>query len=250
MSAPVVLTKKLKKVQAMRTGTPVMLEALDTLADFYLQGDNTLESRRGLRANLESRGLDLVEEFIESLNSVNKKIKTIEKNANFIQTESDRLLNIVTKTINDSNEFAEQIAELEAHKDRAIDKAAMTEDFLKRFKLTDIQLKGLEEGPASGTLFFSALNDVSRIRDECHELISSQFQSAGLELFDSMAVYQDQAFEKLFTWVQTQFSNLDPSFPEPSPSLLRGLETLKNAEVYYEHARLHAGDIRSVIIAR
>ena len=56
-----ILDKKLKKVLEMRTDSPEFIDSLNALSTFYGQGGtgNTLEARRGLRSDLETRSLAL-----------------------------------------------------------------------------------------------------------------------------------------------------------------------------------------------
>ena len=59
-----VLEKKLKKVLDLRTDSPAMIDALDSIAPFW--GDNTLEARRNLRSELEERNVELANRFLEA----------------------------------------------------------------------------------------------------------------------------------------------------------------------------------------
>ena len=59
-----VLEKKLKKVLDLRTDSPAMIDALDSIAPFW--GDNTLEARRTLRAELEERNVELANRFLDA----------------------------------------------------------------------------------------------------------------------------------------------------------------------------------------
>ena len=72
-----VLDKKLKKVLELRTDTPVMLEALDCISEFWT--DNTLEARRGLRHELEHENLVLSNKFIESFSPLQARIQEVDR---------------------------------------------------------------------------------------------------------------------------------------------------------------------------
>jgi len=236
----------------MRTDTPAMLEALDALATFFPR-ENTLEARRNLRSDLECRGLDLVEKFVEEFEPIQASIDVLSNSVEEIHVICDDLVERLDKCSEETQKFKELTKELASRREDAVERAKVMDNFLKRFKLTDAQLVALRQGPQgddNGALFFSALEDVQRIRTECQSLISSQFQSAGLELFDAMAVFQGQAYEQLFGWVQSQCVELDSDFPDPSEALKKGIATLVEAPAYYEHARDCIAENRAVAISR
>ena len=73
-----VIEKKLSKVLSMRTDSPEMMAALNTLTTFYgvnqsaegkrgSAGGNTLEARRSLRADLEANSVILSRKFMSQL---------------------------------------------------------------------------------------------------------------------------------------------------------------------------------------
>ncbi|GBG31894.1 Conserved oligomeric Golgi complex subunit 6 [Hondaea fermentalgiana] len=251
MAPPSVFRKKLKKVQEMRTDTPAMLDALDALAAFFPE-ENTLEARRNLRADLETRGLELVEKFVAEFEPIQSSIDVLSRSVEDIHLVCDDLVDRLDKCAEETSKFKELTQDLASRRNDAVERSKVMENFLKRFKLTDAQLLALRQGPQGtdgGALFFSALEDVQRIRTECQALISSQFQSAGLELFDAMAVFQGQAYEQLFGWVQSQCGQLDPDFPDPSEALKRGIATLVEAPAYYDQARNCIAEHRSAAIA-
>ncbi len=53
------------------------------------------------------------------------------------------------------------------------------------------------QGEGVGEEFFAALDHVRGIHANCRALLRSQHQRAGLELMDTMANFQEAAYEKL-----------------------------------------------------
>lgn len=56
--------------------------------------------------------------------------------------------------------------------------------------------------------FFDALDQIRRIRDQSKELLSTQYQSAGIEIFDEMSAHQEKAHEKIYKWIQQRCSTV------------------------------------------
>jgi len=237
--APGVFRKKLRKVAEMRTDTPAMLDALDSLALFHAPS-NSVTDRRMLRSNLEARGLDLVERFLEGCTPLENAIDDLRMRVEEIEGAFSGMKEALSENVEAIEEFKDATREVMEKKATVEEREKVMDTFLKRFKLSDAQLDALRQGPQAedeGALFFSALEDVQRIRLECESLIKSQFQSAGLELFDAMASFQEQAYEQLYTWVQKECFSLDADFPEASEALRKGIEVLGEAPAYQDYAR-------------
>lgn len=64
------LSRKLNKVLEIRTGNEDLLQGLQNLSEFYKT--NTLEARRNLRGEIEKRGLEINNEFLDLLMGVQK----------------------------------------------------------------------------------------------------------------------------------------------------------------------------------
>ena len=251
-SAPPVLKKKLKRVSELRTDTPAMLDALESLSAFY--GDNTVEARRNLRGDIEARGLALVDDFVRAFEPLHEHISSLDAGVQSVVQSCDEILAQLDLAAGESVKFAEAQSALNTRRAAVSERAKLMDAFLRRFKLSDRQLAALSQGPGEGDggEFFDALDDVVRIRAECQALIASQFQSAGLELLDAMGLFQEQAHERLFAWVRRQCEEgLDADFPEPSDTLLRGVQTLAaGAPAYLESARESLADARAASLAR
>eukprot|EP00510_Aplanochytrium_minuta_P006040 CAMPEP_0184009698 /NCGR_PEP_ID=MMETSP0954-20121128/2767_1 /TAXON_ID=627963 /ORGANISM="Aplanochytrium sp, Strain PBS07" /LENGTH=127 /DNA_ID=CAMNT_0026289135 /DNA_START=157 /DNA_END=537 /DNA_ORIENTATION=- len=121
--APRVLEKKLKRVREMKTDSPEMLESLDALATFYVPSGNTLEARRNLRANLESRGLSLIKEFMNEFAVVQRRLDSVKQNVESIHSVCDNLLEKLDTSTGESKAFLEKANELQHKRNAAAEKA-------------------------------------------------------------------------------------------------------------------------------
>lgn len=64
----VIVDSRINKVLSMRTDSVAMLEALDSISEFYIV--NTVEARRSLRQDLEYQNIQLAKKFLIEFNSV------------------------------------------------------------------------------------------------------------------------------------------------------------------------------------
>ena len=78
-----IVEKKLKKIQNVRTDSPDMLAALDALSTFYR--GNSVEARRSLRADLEVQSSKLSESFLEEFKEFKQKIEMVDAYVNDLE---------------------------------------------------------------------------------------------------------------------------------------------------------------------
>ena len=179
-----VLEKKLKRVREMRTDSQAMLESLDTLATLSVGSENTLETRRNLRADLESHGLAMMTEFMKEFETVKAQFDRVKGEVDSIHDQCDAVLEKIDSTAEERTKFIDQANDLCAKRDAAAAKAEAMETFMEKFHLSAEQMDCLSKGPdeadeTASALFFDTLNHVSTIREESHALLQTQFQSAG-----------------------------------------------------------------------
>ena len=67
------LSRKLQKVLETKTDSPELHSVLQNLSTFY--GENTVSARRNLRGEIEKRGIEINNEFLQSFKEVQKVFK-------------------------------------------------------------------------------------------------------------------------------------------------------------------------------
>lgn len=179
-----VLEKKLKRVREMRTDSQAMLESLDTLATLYAGAENTIETRRNLRADLESHGLELMTEFMQEFEAVKGQFDRVKAEVDSIHQQCDSVLASIDSSAEERDRFLAQANDLCMKRDAAAAKAEAMETFMEKFHLSAEQMECLSKGPdesdpQASSMFFDTLHHVSTIREESHALLQTQFQSAG-----------------------------------------------------------------------
>eukprot|EP00892_Ulva_mutabilis_P006723 jgi/Ulvmu1/4422/UM002_0147.1 len=106
-------------------------------------------------------------------------------------------------------------------------KAAVVSRFVRDYQLDSADAETISTGDVDEK-FFSALERVHRVHENCRSLLHTHHQRAGLELLDSMASYEETAYERLCKWVQSQCQSLtDVDIAEVHPLLSSALNALK-----------------------
>ncbi len=80
-----VIDKKLKKVMEMKTDSPQMIEAIGALSSFYGRDGNTIEARRSLRSQLETRNLSIAKDFLSTFEVTFNQLKAIESSVTHLR---------------------------------------------------------------------------------------------------------------------------------------------------------------------
>lgn len=75
-------------------------------------------------------------------------------------------------------------------------KGAILDTFLDQYQLTPQEVAVLQ-ADAVDEAFFAALQRVHSVHGNCRALLRTHHQRAGLEMMDSMASYQEAAYERL-----------------------------------------------------
>eukprot|EP00618_Florenciella_parvula_P032517 CAMPEP_0119486988 /NCGR_PEP_ID=MMETSP1344-20130328/13211_1 /TAXON_ID=236787 /ORGANISM="Florenciella parvula, Strain CCMP2471" /LENGTH=355 /DNA_ID=CAMNT_0007521799 /DNA_START=59 /DNA_END=1123 /DNA_ORIENTATION=+ len=229
------LDKKLRKALDLRTDAPAMVEALDSISGFY--GENTLEARRGLRHELEHQNVLLATQFIEAFTPLNDRLVEVDSVVGHLEQScvavSDRLRNAETAMI----QFTERAADLQKQRDEMLVQADEVSAFLSHYTLTPHEVHALQTvdldqgasphhqlgqmppmppmpppgghvgglesvGPVGPVQFFAALERLQQVRLECQRLVGSRHQSAAFELLETLSQQQEQAYDKIYHWVQ------------------------------------------------
>lgn len=120
---------------------------------------------------------------------------------------------------------------------------AVAQRFLERFTLSEQELSVLTgplsfsaKDPAVGSAFFDALDRVHTIGEDCRALLTTEHQTAGIEIMELMSGIQEKAFDKLHRWTQTECRALGRDAAEATPVLRRAFRALRQRPLLFRSA--------------
>ncbi|XP_062521399.1 conserved oligomeric Golgi complex subunit 6-like [Corticium candelabrum] len=226
------LARKLSKVLDTRLDSNKdMLDALKTLSGFFTK--NTLKNRRSLRSDVEKRSLAIGENFASCFAEVKKELDGLKEDVEAMN-ECCALMTSRLKAAKDHTvDLLGQTTKLQAQSHELEMQAEVVEAFRKRFQLRAEEIAALRESHV-GNLhkdFFSSLNRVKQIHTDCRVLLRSDQQRAGLEIMESMALYQEAAYETLYRWTQHTCHSLTSDSPDVVPALRHSMKAFKERQV-------------------
>lgn len=123
--------------------------------------------------------------------------------------------------------------------------------FIEKFQLTSAQFQTLRAGPNEplSEEFFTALDRVQEIHSKglfivqftfiirflVKVLLRSNQQTAGLEIMEEMALFQEAGYERLYRWGQTQTRSLTGEEIEVNSTLQRAMKALSDRSVLFRY---------------
>ena len=206
-----IVDSRVNKVLALRSDSGALLEALDSIGQFYTQ--NTVDARRSLRHDLENQNLALANQFIGEVEQISQRVQAVGTSAASLDASCSSLASHVADADTNMKSFMEKASELENKKSQYLQQAKEVESFLQRFQLTKQEIDTLYNANFdyrnSALEFFAAFNRLFKAYDDCKDMISSnRFSVAGVELMDRLSDHKDTAYRRLFEWVKGKCEGL------------------------------------------
>jgi hypothetical protein len=141
----------------------------------------------------------------------------------------------------------EEASALTAHKEEVETKQRLLDAFNKHFIVDDEELSTLTSSSEPvNDQFFQTLARVKQIHGDCEVLLGSENQRLGVEIMDQSSRTLNNAFQKLYRWIQKEFKTLNLEDPQINASIRRALRVLaerpslfQNCLDFFAEAREH-----------
>ncbi|KNC51011.1 uncharacterized protein AMSG_06985 [Thecamonas trahens ATCC 50062] len=173
-----------------------------------------------LRSQLESAGLDSLRSFLAAHAPLEEELDGLDAAIRALHARTAATQARYQAAVGETSGLVARAGSLQAQAAIEADKATIVLAFLAAYQLTPDEEAALK-APALSEAFFAALDRVRAIKAACHdELRPAPSQLAGLEIMDQMAVLENEAYERLYRWVQSEGRSLDKDVAE-IPDLLR-----------------------------
>ena len=114
-------------------------------------------------------------------------------------------------------------------------KQQFLEAFNKHFVLSGDELDTLiSTSTGVNDRFFALLGRLKHIHADCQVLLGSENQHLGLELMEQTSNNLNNAFQKLYKWIQGEFKTLDLENPRMNASIRRALRVLAERPTLFQ----------------
>jgi hypothetical protein len=174
--------------------------------------ENLLESFSAVECQMTEMGLELC----------NLKAKCNEMNSTYKKALKNTLP-ILDKTRN----LKYKSVQYEVHQQILM-------SFSSTFCLSEREIHVLQGIDSINPEFFSAMNRIDQILQNCKALLEADDQKSGLEVMQQATLYQDQAFDRLFKWTQLECRLMKTECPEISSNFRLAMQAFRLKPILFE----------------
>ena len=127
----------------------------------------------------------------------------------------------------DTAPVLEEASELMQQKEQVEGKQQLLEAFNAHFVMSDDDISTLiSSGEPVDDKFFALLARAKKIQTDCEVLLETENQRLGSEIMEQMSKTVNQAFQKLYRWIQREFKSLNLENPQINSAIRRALRGL------------------------
>lgn len=233
------LSKKLQKIlESNLDNDKETLEALGVLSGFL--GKNTLQTRRNLRSDLEKRCLGLNDNFVQCLGTLVEQVQGLQEETTAMKKCCDDMQTRLAAAKSHTAGLLKETSELQSKSRELEMQSGVVSAFLEKFQLTPEEREVISGSYQAQTStiddrFFTVMQRVRGIHEDCKVLLRTSQQRAGLEVMESMAMHLETAYEQLYHWCQNQCRMMNSEFPEIGTTLRKALKELRERPILFQY---------------
>uniref|UniRef100_A0A182P3P1 Conserved oligomeric Golgi complex subunit 6 n=1 Tax=Anopheles epiroticus TaxID=199890 RepID=A0A182P3P1_9DIPT len=244
------IQQRLNKVLESRIETDrETLDALSDLSTFFKE--NTLQSRRNLRSQIEKRSLEINQNFLSAFKEVKEVLDGICDDINSMSESVDNMKSQLRNTEAQTKDLILQANTLQEENVKLQIQQKIASGFLSRFQLSVGEhqiLYGAKRDAPIAAEFFVVLDQVQRIHADCRTLMQSGYQTVALDIMEEMTLHQEAALERLYRWTQSHCRNVESN--EMGVLLVEAMARLQERPVLFKYVIDEYSTARRSVVVR
>ena len=140
-----------------------------------LVNDNTLTTRRNLRAKIETQSLAINEQFAEQFNDVHRKFQQLNDYITFVDSSCQMMMEKIDELRCQTSDFVQQANQIQAELQQLDDNEKTLNQFLANFFLTTDELAIItgNDGCKIDENFFTLLSKIRSNYEKAKTLLAS-----------------------------------------------------------------------------
>ncbi|KAI1385265.1 oligomeric Golgi complex subunit 6 [Hypoxylon trugodes] len=188
---------------------------------------NTAETRRQLRLDVQKEVIDSNGKIITEFGRVAEQLRRIGTTIDKLNKSYQEMRGHVTTAHESTSTMLEEASSLMTQRRNIETKQQVLKAFREHFVLSEDEVAWLTlTAEPVDDRFFAVLAKAKRIRKDCEFLLGFESQTLGLEIMDQTSKNLNQAFQKLYRWVQKEFKTLNLENPQINSSVRRAIRVL------------------------
>uniref|UniRef100_A0A182JAU9 Conserved oligomeric Golgi complex subunit 6 n=1 Tax=Anopheles atroparvus TaxID=41427 RepID=A0A182JAU9_ANOAO len=244
------IQQRLNKVLESRVETDrETLDALSDLSSFFKE--NTLQSRRNLRSQIEKRSLEINQSFLSAFKEVKEVLDGICNDINSMSQSADSMKSQLYKTEAQTKDLIQQANTLQEENSKLQVQQKIASGFLSRFQLSVTEhqmLYGSKRDAPITEEFFLVLDRVQSIHTDCRTLMQNGYQTVALDIMEEMTLHQEAALERLYRWTQSHCRNVETN--EMCVLITQAMARLQERPVLFKYVIDEYSTARRSVIVR
>lgn len=129
-------------------------------------------------------------------------------------------------------------------------KQELLEAFSAHFVMSDDDISTLtSSGESVDDKFFTLLARAKKIQTDCEVLLGTENQRLGSEIMEQMSKTVNQAFQKLYRWIQREFKSLNLENPQINTAIRRALRVLAERPSLFQNCLDFFAEARENILS-
>ncbi|OZJ05688.1 hypothetical protein BZG36_01438 [Bifiguratus adelaidae] len=238
------LAKVLSPVDDKKT-----IDALELLSKYY--EDNNSDSRRRLRGHVEKTSIENNKAILLALSKVHDNVVQVEQEVAAMQACCETMTQQLQPIQEETGKIMERADAFRLRESTLSTKVELAKAFLDRFTLSEGDTDILSSSSlVVDSQFFQALGRLQQVQSSCEVLLTTEVQTAGLDILESLSRVQDVAFNKLHRWTLYECRSFSQDSVEISRDLGLAMNCLKLRPVLFQSCVDEVVQIRRSAVVR
>ncbi|KAI0441812.1 oligomeric Golgi complex subunit 6 [Xylaria telfairii] len=188
---------------------------------------NNAETRRQLRLDVQKEVINSNGQIIGEFGRVADQLRRIGATVDKLNKSYQEMKGHVAASHEATAATIEEASSLMTQKKNVETKQQLLKAFRDHFVLSNDEVASLTlTSEPVDDHFFAVLAKAKRVRKDCEVLLGFENQTLGLGIMDQTSKILNQAFQKLYRWIQKEFKTLNLENPQIHSSVRRALRVL------------------------
>ncbi|XXH01137.1 homocitrate synthase lys21 [Hypoxylon texense] len=211
---------------------------------------NSAETRRQLRLDVQKEVIDSNGKIVTEFGRVAEQLRRIGTTIDKLNKSYQEMRSHVTAAHESTSTILEEASSLMTQRRNIETKQQVLKAFREHFVLSEDEVASLTlTAEPVDDRFFAVLSKAKRIRKDCEFLLGFESQTLGLEIMDQTSKYLNQAFQKLYRWVQKEFKTLNLENPQINSSVRRAIRVLAERPSLFQNCLDFFAEAREQILS-
>ncbi|KAK7931954.1 hypothetical protein PG985_002666 [Apiospora marii] len=211
---------------------------------------NAAETRRQLRLDVQKEVIDSNGEIVTEFGRVAEQLRRIGHTIDKLNKNYREMKSHVTAAHSATSTTLEEASSLMGQRRDVDTKQQLLKAFQGHFVLTEDEIAALTlSSEPVDDRFFRALAKAKKILNDCEVLLGFENQTLGLDVMERTTKNLNQAFQKLYRWIQKEFKTLNLENPQINSSVRRALRVLAERPSLFQNCLDFFAEAREQILS-